>query len=71
MSEELDALGLDAAQVRVWYRHVAAQRRRADRPCVVCGTVMAAVTVRRKYCSRTCEDRAYQAAKRAKRSSDE
>lgn len=45
-------------------RALAARRRRVESACVVCGTPITG-TARRRYCSRTCEIRAYRARKRS------
>ena len=39
-------------------RSFAAQRRKADRPCAVCGKLMPQVIGKRRYCSGTCHSRA-------------
>jgi len=51
-------------EVREFYRQAAAQRRREDRPCEVCGVLMPQVTARRRYCSIRCH---HAAARRRQR----
>jgi hypothetical protein len=41
-----------------YYRECASRRRRSDRPCAVCGKLMQNALLKRRYCSRTCQDRA-------------
>lgn len=45
-------------------RALAARRRRVESVCTTCGTPITG-TGRRRYCSRTCEIRAYRARKRS------
>ena len=43
---------------RRFYRECAAQRQRTDRPCAVCGAIMPAALLERRYCSVSCRERA-------------
>ena len=43
-------------EVVAFFRAAAAQRRRSDRPCVVCGTLMEGALLKQRYCSRHCHD---------------
>lgn len=46
---------LQAQFGRVWQ----AMRKRASRPCVVCGTLMHNVVGNRRYCSAACQAKAW------------
>jgi hypothetical protein len=43
---------------RRFYRECAELRQRADRPCAVCGEIMPAALLERRYCSVSCRERA-------------
>src|SRR3954452_23550537 len=43
---------------RRFYRECAELRQRVDRPCAVCGEIMPAALLERRYCSVSCRERA-------------
>lgn len=51
----LAGMGEEREKVSDAGRELAAQRRRVDTACEVCGTALRGVTSRRRYCSNRCK----------------
>jgi hypothetical protein len=46
-------------EIADYFRAFTARRRRSDRPCAMCGTIMENALLKKRYCSAACRERAH------------